>query len=148
MLEPWTSQPPIFLILQSSIIRRFVLRYIQSVYGLEVAILGLKDVLSAMSVIDNYIRSAYGDVIAFSRMALNGDAYCVVFKEWSQTSRFLNDPFTAFDSSLGISLMFAHCAPLRSGPSHFCSSFRSFRWFFPSTVRSTPPKSRLRGSRF
>ena len=111
MLEPWTSQPPIFLILQSSIIRRFVLRYIQSVYGLEVAILGLKDVLSAMSVIDNYIRSAYGDVIAFSRMALNGDAYCVVFKEWSQTSRFLNDPFTALEY---LCISVTNVRPLRS----------------------------------
>lgn len=27
---------------------------------------------------------------------VEGDAYCVVFKTWAQTSRLLNEPFTAF----------------------------------------------------
>lgn len=27
---------------------------------------------------------------------VEGDAYCVIFKTWAQTSRLLNDPFTAF----------------------------------------------------
>jgi hypothetical protein len=80
-----------------------VSRYIQSVYGLEVGILGVKDVLRAAPVIDRYIRSLYGDVIAASRLALNGDAYHVTFKTWAQTSLFLSDPFTAFDSGFGVS---------------------------------------------
>ncbi|KAI0279629.1 hypothetical protein BGY98DRAFT_1185916 [Russula aff. rugulosa BPL654] len=86
-------------------------RYIQPIYGLEVAIVGLKDVLGAMPAIDHYIRSTYGDVIASSRMALNGDAYCVVFKTWSQTSQFLADPFTAFDSGLGVSHSISNVRP-------------------------------------
>jgi hypothetical protein len=36
-------------------------------------------------------------------MALKGEAYCVVFNTWTETSRFLTDPFTAFDSAFGIS---------------------------------------------
>ena len=78
-------------------------RYIQPVYALEVAILGLSDVPQAMHVIDRYIRSNYGNVIASRRLARRGDAYCVVFKTWAQTSRFLSDPFTAFDSEIEVS---------------------------------------------
>ena len=50
-----------------------------------VALLGMKDILRAQPVIDHYIRSSYGDVIASSRLALNGDAYCVVFKTLEPT---------------------------------------------------------------
>jgi hypothetical protein len=78
-------------------------RYIQPVYGLEVGILGVKDVLRAVPVIDHYIQANHGNVIASSRLALDRDAYCVVFKTWAQTSRFLSDPFTAFDSGFGVS---------------------------------------------
>lgn len=78
-------------------------RFIQPIYALEVAILGVKDVLGVASVIDRYITSLYGNVIASSRIALNGDAYCVVFKTWAQTSRFLSDPFTAFETGYGVS---------------------------------------------
>jgi hypothetical protein len=85
--------------------------YIQPVYGLEVAILGTKDVLGAIPVLDHYIRRKYGDVIASSRLAFNGDAYCVVFKTWVQTLRFLSDPFTAFKSGLGVSHLVTHAAP-------------------------------------
>jgi hypothetical protein len=77
-------------------------RYIQPVYGLEVAILSVKDSQLVRPVVNNYIRRAYGNVIAHSRLALDGDAYCVVFKTWAQTSRFLQDPFTAFDPGFGI----------------------------------------------
>jgi hypothetical protein len=72
-------------------------------YGLEVCILGVEGATPAASVIDRYIRTHYGDVIAASRMALGGGAYCVVFNTWAQTSRFLGDPFTAFDSDFGVS---------------------------------------------
>ncbi|KAF8502706.1 hypothetical protein F5888DRAFT_1113833 [Russula emetica] len=89
---------------------RTVPRYIQPVYGLEVGILGVKDVLRAVPVIDHYIRVNYGNVIACSRLALKGDAYCVVFKTWAQTSRFLSDPFTAFDSGFGVSHSVSHQA--------------------------------------
>jgi hypothetical protein len=86
-------------------------RYIQPIYALEVAILGMKDLLQAGLVIDHYIRSTYGDVIASSRLALNGHAYCVVFKSWAQTSRFLSDPFTAFDSGFGVSHLVSQATP-------------------------------------
>ena len=71
-------------------------------YGLKVSILGMRDVLQAQPVLNRYIRSKYNDIIACSRLALNGDAYCVVFKTWSQTSCFVNDTFTAFDSGYGV----------------------------------------------
>ena len=86
-------------------------RYIKPVYALEVGILGVKGVLRAAPVIDHYIKSKYGNVIAYSRLALNGDAYCVVFKTWAQTSRFLSDPFTAFDSGFGVSLSVSQALP-------------------------------------
>jgi hypothetical protein len=73
-------------------------RYIQPIYGLELAILGIKDVLRAAPGIDRYIHNRYGNVIASSRLAINGDAYCVV-KTWAQTLRFLSDPFTATPDS-------------------------------------------------
>ena len=41
-----------------------------------------------------YIRLQYGSVIASTRLVLNGDTDCVVFKTWAQTSQFLTDPFT------------------------------------------------------
>jgi hypothetical protein len=86
-------------------------RYIQPVYALEVGIFGVKDVLRAAPVIDHYIKSKYGNVIASSRLALNGDAYCVVFNTWAQTSRFLFDPFTAFDSGFGVSHSVSQALP-------------------------------------
>jgi len=86
-------------------------RYIHPVYGLEVGILGVKDVIQAVPVIDCYIRTKYGDVITSSRLALNGDAYCVVFNTWAQTSRFLSDPFTAFESGFGVSHSPSHLLP-------------------------------------
>jgi hypothetical protein len=76
--------------------------YIQPIYGLEVAILGLKDIVEALPLLNHYIRHHYGHVIASSRLARGGDAYCVVFNTCAQTSRFLSDPFTAFESVLGI----------------------------------------------
>ena len=84
---------------------------VQPIYGLEVGILGMRDVLWAQPVIDRYIRSKYGDVIACSRLALNGDTYCVVFKMWSQTSCFVNDTFTAFDSGYGVSHSISQTRP-------------------------------------
>ena len=86
-------------------------RYIQPVYALEVTILGLKDVVGALPLIDRHIKSRYGNVIASSRLALEGDAYCVVFKNWAQTSRFLNDPFTAFEFGFGVSHSVSHTTP-------------------------------------
>ena len=77
-------------------------RFIQPIYGLEVGIAGIGDVQGPKSFIDRYIRRKYGNVIARSRLALNGDAYCIVFETWAQTSRFLADPFTAFDSGFGV----------------------------------------------
>ena len=86
-------------------------RYIQPLYALEVAILGVKDVVRAQPAIDLYIKTRYGEVIATSRLALDGDAYCVVFKTWQQTSRLISDPFTAFDSRFRICHSIAQTAP-------------------------------------
>ena len=86
-------------------------RYIQPIYAMEVAVLGVKDVTGTLSAINRYIRSSYGDVIASSRLALNGDAYCVVFDDWNHTSSFLADPFTAFQSGFGISHSVSQSAP-------------------------------------
>ena len=86
-------------------------RYIQPVYGLEVVILGVKtgfkltheNDIQALMAFERNITSKYGDVLVSSRLALNGDALCVAFKTWAQTSRFLSDPFTAFDSEFEVS---------------------------------------------
>lgn len=86
-------------------------RYIQPAYALEVAILGVKDILRAVPVIDCCIIARYGHVIAASRLALNGDAYCVVFKTWAATARFLADPFQAFASGFGISHSISQLSP-------------------------------------
>jgi hypothetical protein len=106
----------------------FVPRYIQPICGLEVSILGIKDVLRAAPFIDRYhIRNRYGNVIASSRLALNEVAYCVVFKTWAQTSHFLSDPFTAFDSGFGV------------GASHSVSQALPARMFLISTAYLRPP---------
>ena len=85
--------------------------YIWPIYTMEVAVLGVKDVTGALSAIDRYIRSLYGDVITSSCLALNGDAYCIVFDDWNHTSSFLADPFTAFQSGFGISHSVSRSAP-------------------------------------
>ena len=87
-------------------------RYIQPLFGLETAILGMKDVQLALPTINNYITQTYGDVIASSRLALDGDAYCVVFDTWAQTYRFLHDPFTAFESGFGVSHSISNPLPV------------------------------------
>jgi hypothetical protein len=61
--------------------------------------------------LDHYIRHHYGHVIMSSRLALEGDAYCVVFNTPAQTSRFLSDPFTAFESVFGMSYSASHAQP-------------------------------------
>jgi hypothetical protein len=135
-LEQLFKNPPV---IDHETLYPSVPRYIQPVYGLEVAILGMKDVLRAAPVIDRYIHTNYGDVIAASRLALNGDAYCVVFKTWGQTSRFLTDPFTAFESGFGVShsvsqavpallyVLNSNGLPFSARPADLSSSNASFR---------------------
>lgn len=96
-------------------------RFIRPVYALEARVLGVKDIPQAAPIIDRNIKSKYGDVIAYSRLALNGDAYCVVFNTWAETSRFLFDTFTAFDSRSGVSQSVSQ-APSRPAPLYVLNS--------------------------
>ncbi|KAG1777839.1 hypothetical protein EV702DRAFT_1098088, partial [Suillus placidus] len=76
-------------------------RFVQPLFAFELAIMRCHEFQSARSTIDNYIRRRYGDVIAHSRMALDGDLYCVVFKHWETADLFLRDSFDAFEGSEG-----------------------------------------------
>jgi hypothetical protein len=91
-------------------------RYIQPVYALEVAIIGVQDVLGPVPIIDQYIHDRYGDVIASNRLALNGAAYCVVFKKWSQALRFLSESFEAFTSTVTLTILTVNNSTAASVP--------------------------------
>ncbi|KAK7048602.1 hypothetical protein R3P38DRAFT_3619413, partial [Favolaschia claudopus] len=72
-------------------------RFIQPQWGLEIAIAGCAEVIGAQQLLDNYIRSTYGnDAIATSRMELYDDVYCAVLKDWDTSTRLLSEPFEAF----------------------------------------------------
>ncbi|KAG1771912.1 hypothetical protein EV702DRAFT_977119, partial [Suillus placidus] len=75
--------------------------FVQPLFAFELTIMRCHEFQSAHSTIDNYIQRRYGDVIAHSRMALDGDLYCVVFKHWETADRFLRDSFDAFEGSEG-----------------------------------------------
>lgn len=61
------KDPPI---IDHQILNPSVPRFIQPVYGLGVAVLGLGNAISAKGEIDQYIHARYGDVvIACSRLA-------------------------------------------------------------------------------
>ncbi|KAG1777107.1 hypothetical protein EV702DRAFT_1197425 [Suillus placidus] len=75
-------------------------RFVQPLFAFELTVVHCHEFQSACSTIDNYIRHRYGDVIVHSRMALDGDLYCVVFKHWETTDHFLQDPFDAFEGAM------------------------------------------------
>ena len=79
-------------------------RYIQPIYGLEVAVNGVGDAQSAKSMIDAYLQRKYGTstegpVVRRSRVELDGTVYCVILSTPQITQRFLRDPFTLFENS-------------------------------------------------
>ncbi|KAJ7174786.1 hypothetical protein C8R46DRAFT_1252861 [Mycena filopes] len=53
---------------------------------------------SAMAAAAWHLHGYGADAVADSRMELYGDVYCVVLNDWDITSKFLADPFTAFDT--------------------------------------------------
>ncbi|PPQ73488.1 hypothetical protein CVT24_007817 [Panaeolus cyanescens] len=79
-------------------------RFIQPIYGLEIAINGLRDLPAARSMIDRYIEGKYGanirdKVVRTSRMELDESVYCVVLISPEISAQFVADPFTLFDES-------------------------------------------------
>ena len=99
LVDKLFKDPPV---IDHHILNPSVPRFIQPVYGLEVAVLGLGDTISVKAEIDQYIHAKYGDVIACSHLALNGYVYCIVFNAPDQAFQFLSDPFTVFDSGFGV----------------------------------------------
>ena len=79
-------------------------RYIQPLFGLEVAINGVGDAQSAKSMIDAYLQRQYGTtsaepVVRRSRVELDGSVYCVILSTPQLTQSFLRDPFLLFENS-------------------------------------------------
>ncbi|GBE82323.1 hypothetical protein SCP_0407070 [Sparassis crispa] len=69
-------------------------RSITPIYGLQVAVAGCGEFQGIEGRINAYIRCRYGgDAIAFSQMAMDGEVYTVVLKDWGTTSCLLSDPF-------------------------------------------------------
>jgi hypothetical protein len=82
-------------------------RYIQPIFGLELAISGVGELSQARSVIDHYIESNFVDdssqLVRRSRLALDDTVYCVVLRTPEITQRVLagRDSFLPFaDSSI------------------------------------------------
>ena len=79
-------------------------RYIQPLFGLEVAVNGVGDAQSAKSMIDSYLQRRYGNsstepVVRRSRVELDGSVYCVILSTPQLTQSFLRDPFLLFENS-------------------------------------------------
>ncbi|GBE78620.1 hypothetical protein SCP_0115090 [Sparassis crispa] len=72
-------------------------RFITPIYGLEVAVMGLQDLQGVRARIDRFIYQRYGQgALICSRMAMNGDVYTAVLRDWEVTSHFTSDPFDLF----------------------------------------------------
>lgn len=93
-LDAITKNPPIIDRYKCEPIRP---RLILPRYGLEIAIVGFKDVLGIEGMMNQYIREQLGsDAISYSRMAMSGDVYTVVLKNWPTTAQFINDDLQRF----------------------------------------------------
>jgi hypothetical protein len=135
------SSTPIRIDNRSYIPRRS--RFIQPLFGLEVAVNGVEDAQAAKSMIDDYIQRQYGDasgdpVVRRSRVELDGSVYCAILSTPQITQRFLRDPFTLFkDSGINTSppqflyLLNSNGIP----PSSLNSRFSSSITFDPSSQR-------------
>ncbi|KAJ3512820.1 hypothetical protein NLJ89_g3299 [Agrocybe chaxingu] len=85
-------------------------RYIQPLFGLEIAVNGVMDIAGAKSQIVRHLEARYGDasqepVVRHSRLELNGSVYCCILRTPAITSHFLSDPWTLFnDETLGFTV--------------------------------------------
>ncbi|KAF8972557.1 hypothetical protein BDZ97DRAFT_1722685, partial [Flammula alnicola] len=76
-------------------------RYIQPVYGLEVAVNGVGDYPQAQHMIDEYIQRKYGEkfgdnVVRESRVVQDESVYCALLVNPEVTTQFLSDEFDLF----------------------------------------------------
>ncbi|KAF5376641.1 hypothetical protein D9615_007876 [Tricholomella constricta] len=79
------------------ILTPIVPRYVQPVYGLEVAVTNVGGYPQAQVIIDAYIKSKYGtDAWRSSRLELDGTVYSAILRDPNVTTSFLTDPFEAF----------------------------------------------------
>ncbi|KAF5385006.1 hypothetical protein D9615_001212 [Tricholomella constricta] len=77
-------------------------RFIEPVYALEVAVVGVASYNDPQMVIDRYLQAKYGHrasdtLIRSSRLALDDVVYCVVLETPEITEAFVQDPFNAFE---------------------------------------------------
>ncbi|KAF5388215.1 hypothetical protein D9615_000052 [Tricholomella constricta] len=77
-------------------------RYIEPVYALEVAVVGVATYNDPQMIIDRYLQAKYGrlaktTLIRSSRLALEDVVYCVVLETPEITEMVVRDPFGAFD---------------------------------------------------
>jgi len=76
-------------------------RFIQPIYGLELAVSGIREIQGAKHILDSYFRAKYGPTaLRTSRLELGGDVYTMVFESWEVTRRVLHDPFSPFANSV------------------------------------------------
>ncbi|KAG2045685.1 hypothetical protein BDR06DRAFT_1015399 [Suillus hirtellus] len=68
-------------------------RFVLPLFAFELTVMRCRQFQSACST--NYIWRRYGDVIEQSRMTLDGELYCVVFKRWETADQFLRESFGA-----------------------------------------------------
>lgn len=84
-------------------------RYIQPLYGLEIAINGISDIGGAKVRIDRHLEAHYGGhpndpVVRHSRLELGGSVYCCILRTPAITSRFLSDPWDLFNDDMGFNV--------------------------------------------
>ncbi|KAF5382054.1 hypothetical protein D9615_004273 [Tricholomella constricta] len=77
-------------------------RYVEPIYALEVAVVGVATYNDPQMIIDRYLQAKYGRqaktaLIRSSRLVLEDVVYCVVLETPELTDKFVRDPFTAFE---------------------------------------------------
>ncbi|KAF5380414.1 hypothetical protein D9615_004612 [Tricholomella constricta] len=77
-------------------------RFIEPIYALEVAVVGVAPYNDPQMVIDRYLIAKYNHLaqealIRSSRLALDDVVYCVVLETPEVAEAFVRDPFTAFE---------------------------------------------------
>ncbi|KAF5382027.1 hypothetical protein D9615_004392 [Tricholomella constricta] len=77
-------------------------RYVEPIYALEVAVVGVATYNDPQMIIDRYLQSKYGHLaetrlIRSSRLALDDVVYCVVLETPEISERFVREPFGAFE---------------------------------------------------
>ncbi|KAF5379040.1 hypothetical protein D9615_006032 [Tricholomella constricta] len=77
-------------------------RFVEPVYALEVAVVGVATYNDPQMIIDRYLQAKYGHLakstlIWSSRLTLEDVVYCVVLETPELTEKFVRDPFSAFE---------------------------------------------------